>query len=259
MATSQVTENGQVETDDLSSIKRKLAWRMGIAALMIVGLLGGLAFFDSLTAPKNEPEPSVPAFTAPVPVAKKSITQPVTPAEPVPPGPSEEKKSAAPEATAAPTDKTAPPLVPSSSSDVVAQSSSSRPGKPMLRAPNVAPSTAASARPVEPKGSAASPVSSSSETPGSSISPAPGVQSRSRPVSVLPRLLSGYSLQAGMFADPRRAEELRDRLLQEGIPSTIEARVVVGPFKNREEADAARAKLQVMGVDTVQLPKGGKK
>ena len=62
-----------------------------------------------------------------------------------------------------------------------------------------------------------------------------------------------------MFADPRRAEELRDRLLQEGIPSTIEARVVVGPFKNREEADAARAKLQVMGVDTVQLPKGGKK
>ena len=258
MATSPGNENGQVETDDLSSIKRKLAWRMGIAALMIVGLLGGLAFFDSLTAPKNEPEPSVPAFTEPVPVAKKSITQPVMPAEPVPPGPNEEKKSAAPEATAAPTDKSAPPLVPSSSSDGVAQSSSSRPGKPVTRSSTVAP-TIASVRPVEPKGSTGSPASARSETPGTSISPAPSVQSRSRPVPVLPRLLSGYSLQAGVFADPRRAEELRDRLLQEGIPSTIEARVVVGPFKNREEADAARAKLQVMGIDSVQLPKGGKK
>jgi len=72
-------------------------------------------------------------------------------------------------------------------------------------------------------------------------------------------LLTGISLQAGVFADPRRAEELHARLLQEGIPATLETRVLVGPFRNREEADAARAKMMAMGIDTVLLPKPGKK
>ena len=66
-------------------------------------------------------------------------------------------------------------------------------------------------------------------------------------------------MQAGVFADPRRAEELHARLTLEGIPSTIEARVQVGPFKSREEAEAAREKLKTLGIDSVMLmPKGGK-
>jgi cell division protein FtsN len=60
-------------------------------------------------------------------------------------------------------------------------------------------------------------------------------------------------LQVGVFSDPRRAEELHARLTQEGIPSFIEARVEVGPFKNREEAEAARAKLGALGLDSVML------
>jgi len=72
-------------------------------------------------------------------------------------------------------------------------------------------------------------------------------------------LFAGYALQAGVFADPRRAEELHARLTLEGIPSTIEARVQVGPFKSREEAEAAREKLKTLGIDSVMLmPKGGK-
>jgi hypothetical protein len=34
-----------------------------------------------------------------------------------------------------------------------------------------------------------------------------------------------------------------------GIPSSIEARVHAGPFKTREEADLARAKLKELGLD----------
>ena len=74
-----------------------------------------------------------------------------------------------------------------------------------------------------------------------------------------PRLFSGYALQAGVFADPRRAEELHAKLMLEGIPSTIEARVQVGPFKTRAEADAAREKLKKIGVDSVLLPPKGTK
>ena len=75
-----------------------------------------------------------------------------------------------------------------------------------------------------------------------------------------PRLFSGYALQAGVFSDPRRAEELNARLILEGIPSTIEARVQVGPFKSRAEAEAAREKMKAMGIDAVLLlPKGAKR
>lgn len=60
-------------------------------------------------------------------------------------------------------------------------------------------------------------------------------------------------MQAGVFSDPRRAEELHARLTLEGIPATIESRVQVGPFKNREEAEAARSRLKSLGVDAVML------
>ena len=74
------------------------------------------------------------------------------------------------------------------------------------------------------------------------------------------RLFNGYAVQAGVFSDPRRAEELHAKLTLEGIPSTIEARVEVGPFKTRQEAEAARAKLNALGIDAVVLPpKGGKR
>ena len=63
-----------------------------------------------------------------------------------------------------------------------------------------------------------------------------------------------------MFADPRRAEELHAKLTLEGIPSTIEARVQAGPFKNKEEAEAARAKMKALGIDAVLLmPKGARR
>ena len=75
-----------------------------------------------------------------------------------------------------------------------------------------------------------------------------------------PRLFSGYALQAGVFSDPRRAEALHARLVNEGIPTTIVARVQVGPFKTQAEADAARARMKALGIDSVMLmPKGGKR
>jgi cell division protein FtsN len=73
-------------------------------------------------------------------------------------------------------------------------------------------------------------------------------------------LFSGYALQAGIFSDLRRAEELHAKLTLNGIPSTFEARVNVGPFKRREEAIAAREKMKALGIDSVLLlPKGVKR
>jgi len=240
MATSRININE--EKSDLSDIKRKLAWRMAFAGLMIVGLLGGLALFDYLSTQPADTGFNAPQFNEPVPVAKKSVTQPVTPAEPV----SEIKESVVPEASTAPVDKSAPKLDLPPRPEVAAQPVLPRASQSAARAvaPVSPPAPAASAKPAEPKAQGAS---------AAPARPEPAVQAQAAPM----RLYSGFALQAGVFADPRRAEELHARLTLEGIPSTIEARVQVGPFKTREEAEAARVKMKALGIDAVMLmPRG---
>ena len=249
MATEQ-TKAGEVRSE-LSDIKRKLAWRMGFAGLMIVALLGGLALFDRLSVTSNEVvEPATPQFTEPVPVPKKSVTQPVTPA------------AAEPEESAAPVDRSAPPLEPPPRPEVAAQPTLPRPTPSAARpaapgAPASAARSAAAAKPAEPKPAEPKP-------PAASAPPAAPARAEAAPAPAAavppPRLFYGYALQAGVFSDPRRAEDLHAKLTMEGIPSTIEARVQVGPFKTREEAEATRAKMKALGIDALLLlPKGGKR
>lgn len=248
MATSP--NNSKEAPEDLSAIKRKLAWRMGFAGLMIIALLGALALFDYMSAPR-EPEAVAPQFTEPVPVPKKVITQPLAPVEPVPGTTKEESRVATPEATVAPTDKSALALEPPSRPEVPAQPMLPKAAPPVAK-PSVTPAQtiAAPATGKLPDVRPAAPVAS---TP-----PPTAAQVQLPPPAPL-RLFSGYALQAGVFTDPRRAEELHAKLTLEGIPSTIEARVQVGPFKSKEEADAARAKMKSLGIDAVMiLPKSVK-
>ncbi|MFA4969377.1 MAG: SPOR domain-containing protein [Sulfuritalea sp.] len=58
-----------------------------------------------------------------------------------------------------------------------------------------------------------------------------------------------FALQMGVFGNMANAEDLRAKLVANGIPATIEARVSVGPFRTRQEVDAARAKLKELGLD----------
>ncbi len=242
MATEQM--NTSEARSELPDIRRKLAWRMGFAGLMIIALLGGLALFDRLSVTSNEVvEPTPPQFTEPVPVPKKAVTQPVTPA------------ASEPESSAAPVDKSAPPAEPPPRPEVAAQPTLPRP-TPSAARPAV---PSASAKPAEPKTPAAPATSTAPATPAAPARAEPAAA----PLSAAPapaRLFNGYAVQAGVFSDPRRAEELHAKLTLEGIPSTIEARVEVGPFKTRQEAEAARAKLKALGIDAVLLPpKGGKR
>jgi cell division protein FtsN len=55
-------------------------------------------------------------------------------------------------------------------------------------------------------------------------------------------------VQTGVFSSHENAVALRDKLQEQGIPSLLETRVVVGPFRNRAEATAATKRLRELGL-----------
>jgi cell division septation protein DedD len=52
----------------------------------------------------------------------------------------------------------------------------------------------------------------------------------------------------GVFTSASNAGELHAKLEKAGIPSYVESRVHVGPFKTQKEADEARRKLKALGL-----------
>lgn len=254
-----------VPEDDL---KRTLVRRVVLAGVMIAALLAVLAFIDYLGRPVDEaPVASGPTFNAPVPVARKDVSQQVKAADLAPPPPAAPPPAAPAEGTAAGGLPPSPPPVATPSPATVPEA----PPKPEVAAQPSLP--AASSRPaaVARQARNAEPATpaegTSSQLSGETPKMAPAVETKPSvresapplPLPAPPRLFSGYAVQAGVFADAQHAEELRARLTLNGIPSTMEARVQVGPFKTREEAEAARQKLKAMGIDGLLLPPKGSK
>jgi DedD protein len=257
----EVTENEAGSGE----IRSKLITRLAVAGVLVASLLGVLAFFDYLATAPDESEEQV--FTKPVPVApKKEVSQPVTPAENLPEPP-------APEKAEPPVEAPPPPKV-ETHAPVVAEARPDAENRPKM------PSTAAIAKiPVPPSSVAAPsppPVPEATTAPSNILPPPrPVVQAESAPVKpsarvvearpapvvtppVVSRLFSGFLLQAGVFSSIQRAEELHARLTLSGVPSTLETRVQVGPFRTKREAEAAQAKLKELGVETILVPPKGK-
>jgi len=75
-----------------------------------------------------------------------------------------------------------------------------------------------------------------------------------RPSAQPAKLPKGPHLQAGIFASPANAEEMKKTLEAAGYPAYLETRVHVGPFQNRKEADKVREKLKDQGTTTLFIP-----
>jgi cell division septation protein DedD len=203
-----------------ATLKRQLRSRMGIAGLLLVALLAGLLLLDHWGAP-DEQTANGALFTEPVPVRKRPLPPPVKAAE----SPSE----------ALPL----PPLAagPQASGEAIER---------LLRL--ATPSTTL-------EGATAAAATSPAGTTESTA----GVEATAGTPVLAPRVLSGPALQSGFLPDVRRAEELQAKLAQDGIPASIETRLQLGPFKTRAEAEAARRKMQALGIDTLLvMRKGGK-
>ena len=209
--------------------KKRLLARVGVAALLIVVLLAVLAIFESYSkrelappsAVKQAPTPIVPpAPPAAQPIGRVDEKPAEEPAE-APPEKAveklaEPKKAAEPRAEP---EHTAPPIA------------TPRPAEPRREVPTAKPG-------VTP-----------APLPGRKAEDQPSVPIIIQPPRPVPATAAGFVLQLGVFTNVANAEELRAKLTRNGIPSQIEARVLAGPFKTKQEAEVAQAKLKVVGVD----------
>lgn len=258
--------------DSGADLRGQLLRRLSVAAVIVALLLGILTVFDYLSQAPEEDE--LPVFTQPVPVApKKPATQPVTPVDAVPEPPAEDKPAPGGEApaTAQPAAETPPPpdvpAQPAAPGNTASRESAPAQGgaKPVLR-PQAVVRPATPARPeiaAVPESTAAPQVQPTpSPVPQSqpaAVQPAPARVLSREPSAGASRLFSGFVLQAGVFRSVQRAEELHAQLTLSGVPSTVETRVQVGPFKTRQEAEAAQQKLRELGIDTILVPPAGKR
>lgn len=245
----------KTETTDISpDLRNQLAKRLAVAGGLVAILLGMLAVFDHFSQPADERELQV--FTQPVPVApKKMVTQPVTSAESEPESTAEpaETPAVAPvagEETPPPPVVAAEPAAEPARVPVATSRPAARAATPvrepavvpeMTSAPPVAPTPGDQPirKPAPPTARVIESVPASSPTTVAPVVPA------------APRLFSGFVLQAGVFTSAQRAEELHAKLTLNGVPSQIETRVQVGPFRTRQEAAAAQARLHELGIDTI--------
>jgi DedD protein len=201
---------------------RRLAVALGLIALAIAGL-AVLDRYSSSPAPEahspgNEP-PAIAALPPPKPIAPppNAGEQPAA-ALPPPPPPRVEDDAPGPDR---------PPVSHPSKAPAAAS------GQKDAAAPDQAPVQAA--KPPSPAATPAAP-STAASAPTVALGPAP---------------TPGYVVQLGMFTNVENAQGLLERLKSQGVPAYLETRVVVGPFRDKAEADAAQRKLQAGGISGV--------
>lgn len=220
MTEKPTDENNPDQPPADEELKKRLTRRIAVAAVLVVALLGGLAMLESLNAPAPVTpvaEAPVAALSAPKPAETRPEEKPVEQALP------EEPKKVA-EVPAEP-EKTSSPSAPIKAER---HGRGERPERPLTKP---AEARLALLKPSQPAVEPARPLH------------APA----SRPLTQPP---SGvFLLQLGVFNNTANAEELRAKLELNGIPSQIEARVQVGPFKTRLETEQMRDKLKKLGME----------
>lgn len=206
-------ENGMPENDN---VRKKALMRLGVAGLVTVTALAGLWWLDQGAERKKiPPEESVaPAPILPAPTPEVAPPQAEAPADEKVPGDQAEPARQTGEAPGeVPGEPPPPPKV----------SNASRTPPPEPRAAPAAP------RPATPPPAPAAPAA-----------PPPPMADKIPPGK-------GFVVQLGVFSNPDNAREMVEKLNQRGIRAHLEARVQLGPFLNRQEAEKAQSEMRKLG------------
>jgi len=207
-------ENGMPENED---VRTKALLRLGIAGTVTAAALAGLWWLDQ-GAEKRKTPPMPPAAPAPIVQAAPPETAP-----PQAETPAAEKPGGEPKETTPAVKPGEPPAEPP-------------PPPKVSNAPKALPPLPA-ARPVTPP-PAAKPAAAPTP-PAPSPAPAPIPPGK------------GFVVQVGVFSNPDNAREMVDKLNKQGIRAHLEARVQLGPFLNRQEAEKAQAEMRKLGYNAL--------
>lgn len=197
-------------------VRRKALLRLGVAGVVTAVALAGLWWLD-----QDGKKPSV----AEKPQAVPAPIVPAPPTDVVPP----QAETPVPPATAegAPPAPPAEPEVPPPPPKVSNLPSPPAPTPTPPRTPTATPGAAA---------------------PAPSTPPPPPQQAAAVPAG------KGFVVQLGVFSNPDNARELVERLAKQGIRAQLEARVHLGPFRNRQEAEKAQAEMRRLGYTPLITP-----
>lgn len=243
------------KSSDRAESRRQLVIRAAVVVGLIVVLVAGLLIYEER---KDTPADPVPVAHASSPIGNSIITAAAsTPALP------EEISRAvreAPDATQATVATMSAPIAtikeepkPQPREEVVQSEPAKRPAPVAVVSPQPVAQSAAA-----PKGNdrlvvdntkqaqpTAKPAATAKNPPPAAVQ---------QPVVVAPPVApatphaTGFMVQLGVFNNQSNAEELRTKLALAGIPTQVETRVQLGPFKTREEALKAQQTLRSLGV-----------
>lgn len=219
---------------DDSALRKRLLSQIAVASVVILGLLGGLAIFETLNRPQTTAMPkmaTVPSENPPVTVEPVKLEEQTTVEE--------KKEEVVAEAVPERSEDASPPTDKPLTMPAAPRATSIKPSPPATTYPK--PDARQDTVKAIPERSA--PVAAQ----------APASASSSRPLAQVVEGAKRFLMQVGVFSNHANAEELMNKLQAAGIPARIESRVQVGPFATRAEVDAARAKLKSMGIDDVLL------
>lgn len=228
----------EAEQDD--ALRKRLLSRIAVAGVAIVGLLGGLAVYDSINKPQV---PSIPKMASAPAVAEAQKTD-EKPAETTEPKADEKPAGETTAASEVVPERTETPLAPMPET------------KPLKAAKAVTPPAVARQAGIRPSEPAAFPAKPEARREIARVMPEesrPAHAPASRPLTQAAEATRRFLLQVGVFGNHANAEELVTKLQAAGIPARIESHVQVGPFASRAEADVARAKLKSLGLDDGML------
>lgn len=234
------------EHDDVAAGRRALVVRLAVVAGLIVALLAGLLIYEreqtSGSAADAKPQgvavaPIGNVVSSSPPALPEDISRAIAEAPDV-----AQEALASLSSPAAVPEETFDPTVPREGEPPPTAATSSAP------ALQAVPSTRRSDRLVVEQTKPAAP-SVAKPSPGAApVLVPPPPPTVAAPVAPALPSTTGYLIQLGIFNNRGNAEELRSKLALAGIPSQLETRVHLGPFKTREDALKAQQTLRTLGM-----------
>ncbi len=213
-------ENGMSENED---VRKKALLRLAVAGVVTATALGGLWWLDQSDSkkPPVAEAPPTPIVSAPPTEVAAPQTEALEPETDIPPA-----KDSTEVATEPDSDQAA---------QAEALSFDSSPPPPKVSNNGLQPRPQTSPQPAFPSVTTPRPT------------PAPPA------AKPLPQEVTGkgYVVQLGVFSNPDNARELVNKLNKQGIRAQMEARVQMGPFLNRQEAEKAQMEMRKLGYNAL--------